>query len=354
MLARQRGVGGFTKLVALKRILPAMASNEALRLMFLEEARLAARLSHPNVVQIFDLGIDNGSYFIAMEYVPGPDLRTVIRLCTRIPLQLPVVVALRIAADVAAGLCAAHTCTNERGEAVPIVHRDVSPHNILLTREGIAKLTDFGVSKAADSAARTRTGMVKGKVAYMAPEQLEPSIGAFGPRADLFSLGLVLYEMLTLVAPFRLKDDVSSIRAVLKGDVIDPRKLREDIPDSVARLIADCLEQDPARRIASASELRTRLDREQLAHDRGHTSVAAFIEDLVQEALRTGEVDEPTSTLGPGHMDKTSRETPQPSTASGEAVEGSAVHSAVVKGAAVKGAAVKGAAGSRGRRPPRE
>jgi serine/threonine protein kinase len=200
--ARRSGVEGFQKIVAIKKILPHIAGNDEFITMFADEAKLAAQLNHPNIVHIFDLGkIESGGYFIAMEFVEGRDLRAILKSAREIGQPLPVPLSIYIACKIAAALDYAHRRRESDGRELKIVHRDVSPQNILISYEGDIKLCDFGIAKAASKASQTESGALKGKVRYMSPEQ------AWGKpidrRSDLFSLGAVLFEMLTEQPLFR-------------------------------------------------------------------------------------------------------------------------------------------------------
>src|SRR5262249_8719905 len=171
-LARQHGPEGFLRSVVLKCVLPSLSNNAEFVRMFLDEARVAARISHPNVVQIIELERDDRGFFIAMEYVDGWNLRTVLRVMSSRQVQMPTEIACRLISDVCAGLHAAHTLPTEDGTRRGVVHRDVSPANILISQAGIAKLTDFGIAKAMGSLQVTKPGTMKGKAPYMAPEQI--------------------------------------------------------------------------------------------------------------------------------------------------------------------------------------
>ena len=202
--AKRTGVEGFQKIVAIKKILPHLADDEEFVTMFADEAKLAAQLNHPNIIHIYDLGkIQAGGYFIAMEYVDGRDLRgrSSSRRHATLGVPLPVPLAVYIASKVASALDYAHRRRDAEGHELNIVHRDVSPQNILISYEGDIKLCDFGIAKAASKASKTQSGALKGKIQYMSPEQ------AWGKpidrRSDLFSLGVVLHELLTGERLFR-------------------------------------------------------------------------------------------------------------------------------------------------------
>ena len=193
--AKRTGVEGFEKIVAVKRILPHLSENQEFVDMFVHEAKVVAGLTHPNIVQIFDLGRIGHSYYIAMEYVHGRDLRTTENRAREKGLRLPLDLSLRIVSQVCAALDYAHRRRDETGRPMQIVHRDVSPPNILISYEGDVKLVDFGIARAATKAPSTERGVLRGKLLYMSPEQAwgRPIDG----RSDVFSLGVVLYELVT-------------------------------------------------------------------------------------------------------------------------------------------------------------
>ena len=228
-LARLIGVEGFERRVAIKRILPHLSESEEFRAMFLDEARLAAQLTHPNIVHIYDFGKVDDYYFIAMEYVDGVDIGRLIRRAKERP--VPFELAARILADVCAGLHFAHNAVDPIGRKLDVVHRDVTPQNVLVSYDGMVKLVDFGIAKAQFAAGRTRPGVVKGKYAYMSPEQVEgrPLDG----RSDVFSAGICLYEMLTGVPLFRRDDVTASMREIRDGKPIHPEKHRRDVPEEL-------------------------------------------------------------------------------------------------------------------------
>ncbi len=217
--ARRSGVEGFQKIVAIKKILPHLADNEGFIAMFADEAKLAAQLNHPNIVHIYDLGkIEAGGYFIAMEHVEGRDLRAILESARELGMPLPVPLAVYVASKVASALDYAHRRRDGDGRDLHIVHRDVSPQNILISYEGDIKLCDFGIAKAASKVSQTESGALKGKIQYMSPEQ------AWGKpidrRSDLFSLGTVLYELLTEQKLFPGESDMTvleKVRAAVAG-----------------------------------------------------------------------------------------------------------------------------------------
>ena len=252
-VGRQAGVGGFERRVVVKRIHPNLAHDAEFVHMFLEEARLAARVAHPNVVAVVDAGKAGEDYFLIMEYVPGRDLGFLVNAAKRRGVVVPTGVACRIVADLCAGLHAAHAYKTEDGRAVPIVHRDVSPGNVLVSMDGTVKLTDFGVAKASDSASRTRAGVVKGKLYYLSPERVAGEPG--DARSDLFAVGIVLYVLLTQQHPFQRPNDHQTLRALRHAELPDPRPVRGDVPAALDRILLRALAKDPADRFQTARAL---------------------------------------------------------------------------------------------------
>jgi serine/threonine protein kinase len=251
--AKRSGVEGFEKVVAVKRILPHLSDNKEFVDMFVDEAKMVAGLTHPNIVQIFDLGRIEKSYYIAMEYVQGRDLRSILRRArergTRVPLDLCALVASRVCS----ALEYAHRKKDDRGQPMMTVHRDISPQNILISFEGDVKLTDFGIAKAASKATVTEAGALRGKLLYMSPEQ------AWGKpmdrRSDLFSLGIVFYEMVTDRKPFLGSSEVSILETVRECKVMPPRSLNPEIAPALERVVMKALERDPDRRYQDAAEM---------------------------------------------------------------------------------------------------
>jgi TonB family protein len=252
--ARRTGVEGFQKIVAIKKILPHIADNDEFITMFADEAKLAAELNHPNIVHIYDLGkIQAGGYFIAMEYVEGTDLRSILRRGRHAGLPMPVPLAVYVASKVASALDYAHRRRDARGEDLHIVHRDVSPQNILISHEGEIKLCDFGIAKADRKVSQTESGSLKGKLQYMSPEQ------AWGKpidhRSDLFSLGSVLHEMLTGERLFRGATDMVVLELVRKAEVVAPSQRNPDVPAALDAVVLKALARDRDARYATGAEM---------------------------------------------------------------------------------------------------
>lgn len=244
-LAQTEGPSGFQKTLVVKRMLEHLADNDEFVRMFQREARLAALLTHTNVVQIYELGAIDGVQFISMEYVDGAALHDLARGAWRNGLSLPLELVCCAIADAALGLAAAHELCDESGQRLGIVHRDISPDNLMMNREGVTKILDFGVAKAADGE-KTAAGMVKGKLPYLAPEQV---LGrTIDGRTDLYALGVTFYGLVTGKRPFSGKGDVDTMERILKGDARPPWELNPALPKRVNDLILRLLAKEPADR----------------------------------------------------------------------------------------------------------
>jgi serine/threonine-protein kinase len=256
-LARHIGVEGFERRVAIKRILPHLSDSEEFRSMFLDEARLAAQLAHPNVVHIYDLGRAGDYDFIAMEFVDGVDLGQLIRQGRKHP--VPFELAARILSDVCGALHYAHRISDASGRALELVHRDVSPQNVLVSWDGVVKLVDFGIAKAAFAAGRTRPGVVKGKYAYMSPEQVEGR--SLDGRSDIFSAGICLYELVTGMPLYRRDDATESMREIRDGKPIAPERFRPDVPAALTAVMRRALARSRDDRYPDAAAMQLDLER---------------------------------------------------------------------------------------------
>jgi eukaryotic-like serine/threonine-protein kinase len=257
-LARQTGVQGFEKVLVIKKILPHLASQERFVQMFLDEARLAARFNHPNIVQIFDLGQDQDVFFIAMEYIHGEDIKSLVRRCAKKKKRIPIEHIVKIFSGVMDGLHYAHQQTDLDGQKGGIVHRDVSPHNVIVSFEGGVKLVDFGIAKARSEISTTIPGRVKGKHAYMSPEQCRGM--DIDGRSDVFSAGVVMYELLTWTRLFKRKSDLDTLKAVVAGDVRPPSDLRPEIDADLQDIVMRALAQNREERFQTAQEMQMALD----------------------------------------------------------------------------------------------
>lgn len=279
-VARARGPQAFQKLVALKRVLPHLEQEEEFVAMFLEEARLAATLDHPNIVQVIELGQSPHGYFLTMEHVHGVDLRALLRQAARTE-AIPLGCALGIASALAAGLHYAHERTGPDGQPMGLVHRDVSPSNVLITYDGVVKLVDFGVAKAAAQTARTRATMLKGKVGYMSPEQCRGI--PVDRRSDVFSLGVLLYELTTLHRPFYEDNHFAALNRIVQGEYERPSALVPDYSPGLEQIVMQALDPDPARRYPTARAMLDDLER--LAQAQGVRASSAVLADYVVEQL---------------------------------------------------------------------
>lgn len=279
-LAQRIGAEGFARTVAIKTILAVGAEEEGVTL-FLDEARVASYLEHAAIVQTVDLGFEDDTLFIAMDYVPGPALSRIIRDLKKAGRVLPPHVVAHVGARVASALDYAHRrATAPDGRPLALVHRDVTPQNILLTRDGLVKLTDFGVARASVQTHRTRTGQVRGKAAYMAPEQVRA--GALDGRTDVFALGLVLYEAATALRVYQRSTDIMSMRAILTDEVPPVRTTRTDVPEDLARVIEKALAKQPEERWQTAQEMSEALQRVHRTHAVAliETEIKALIDEL--------------------------------------------------------------------------
>jgi serine/threonine-protein kinase len=248
-LAEQEGPGGFNKELVIKRILPTYADDSKFTTMFLDEARLAAQLSHPKIAQIYELGEIDGQYFIAMEYIQGIDLDVLLNIAMDKGEPMPIPVVCKILMDVLEALDYAHEFIDRDGQPAGLVHRDVSPHNVLVSNDGIVKLCDFGVAKAKANQTKTQPGAVKGKFAYMAPEQIQ-NARDLDRRADVFAAGILFYELLTGVKPFG--DELAAVNAIIAQPHPDPRTHRDDIPPELANIIDHALAKSRDERYPDA------------------------------------------------------------------------------------------------------
>ena len=252
-VARQTGAGGFEKLVVIKRLLPHLAEDSHFVAMLLDEARIAARLSHPNVCQVYDLGEAEGHYYIAMEHLEGTPSSLLLRRARRAGQRLEVGLAAALLKQAAEGLDHAHALKDAEGKSVGLVHRDVSPSNLFVTATGIVKVLDFGVAKSQDALARTHTGALKGKYAYMSPEQV---IGnPVDRRSDVFSLGVVLFELMTAQRLFWRDSEYKMFQAIVEDPVPSLVEVRPGLPPKVAQVADRALSRDPDKRFKTAGEM---------------------------------------------------------------------------------------------------
>ena len=286
-LARQMGLEGFEKTVVLKRIRPHLGDKKSFVKMFLNEAKLAAQLNHPNIIQIHDLGKVGDSYFIAMEYLFGRDMRRVIPKAEAQGIPFPIVYACKIASQVLEGLYYAHQKSDVHGKALGIVHRDVTPENIFVSFDGGVKVLDFGIAKAANQVEMTRAGEIKGKLSYMSPEQCMGK--PLDHRSDIFSLGVVLYEWVTGFKLFTGESDVAVLKSITDGKIYRPSYFKQDVPEQVELILMKALEKDPAARYQSSWEMQYDLDKF-LANNEftpSNQHLATFMKQLFVDEIET-------------------------------------------------------------------
>jgi serine/threonine protein kinase len=246
-------VQGFKKQVAIKRVLPHLAQNKSFISMFLDEARLGARLNHANIVTVFDIGAADNTYFIVMEYIDGCNLKTIIEQFRQMGRRLPVKESIYIGMETCRGLSYAHELADDEGQALSIVHRDISPPNILLSKRGEIKVTDFGLAKATTQLEKTDPGVVKGKFSYLSPEAARGE--AVDARADIFALGVVLWEMIAGRRLFLGETDYRTVELVQQANIPSLRQLNPEVDADLEEVLLKSLTRDPRERFSSAREL---------------------------------------------------------------------------------------------------
>ncbi|MCC6332660.1 MAG: DUF2378 family protein [Myxococcales bacterium] len=305
-LAKQKGVAGFEKLVVVKTLLAHLKEDQEFVNMFFDEARIAAVLTHPNIAQIYDLGEDKGEYYIAMEYVHGLSLRDVLVHATETKGGMPLALKCRVIADAANALDFAHQAKTPSGQPLDLIHRDVSPQNILIGFNGAVKLIDFGVAKAANKLVRTATGIIKGKYAYMSPEQ------AYGKdldgRSDVFGLGIVFWEILCTERLFKRENETDTLRAVVGATIHPPSQLDRQVPKALDAIVMKALDREREARYQTGGELRQAIEgflaKQRLPATSAH--LAAFMRELFPEDVElepvltaSGEVTHSTDKSAP-------------------------------------------------------
>jgi serine/threonine-protein kinase len=286
-LARMDGPGGFQKWVAIKRIHPHLVEDDSFIHMFLDEARIAARISHSNVATVFDLGEHEDTYWIAMEYLHGEPLREVMRRTEELATPMPPEIACRVIADAAEGLHAAHELLGKNGEKLGLVHRDVTPHNLFVTYEGTTKVVDFGIAKFSSRMSNTRAGTLKGKLAYMSPEQVHGE--GIDRRTDIFALGVVLWELTTGQRLFRMENDLDTLAKVQECSVPRPSSIVRGYPIDLEKIVMKALSKNRGERFKTAREfsraLQSLLMRRGLfiASDEVSTYMKQIFEDRIKK-----------------------------------------------------------------------
>lgn len=277
--ATMPGVGGFEKTVAIKKILPHLAENEEFIAMLVDEARIIVSLNHANIAQVYDLGKLDDTYYIAMEYVHAVDLADILKDLKGRGQTVPIAHATYIAGCICAGLHVAHAKTDEMGRPQNIVHRDVSPHNVLVSFGGDVKIIDFGVAKARGKETHTKAGVIKGKLLYMAPEQAMAK--DIDGRADLFAAGLILYSMLTNQLPFEGENEFQIYNNILSKEVVPPKVINPSVPEDLNQIVMMLLQRDPNKRYQDGYSAKADLDRclHSIAPGYSVGRLSAWIED---------------------------------------------------------------------------
>jgi eukaryotic-like serine/threonine-protein kinase len=257
-VGRLTGAAGFARTVAIKRMHPHLSRDREFAAMFVDEARLAARIHHPNVVQTLDVETSEGELFVVMEYLQGESLATLMRLARAREIKMPLPIAVRILIDVLYGLQAAHEATSEKGQALDLVHRDISPQNVLVGADGVARVIDFGVAKAVGRLITTKEGYVKGKLSYMAPEQISRDL--VDRRTDVYAAAVVLWELLTMRRLFKASSEGHVMHRIMRGDVAKPSSVVPEVPADIDAIVMRGLAVDPAARFPTAQEMASALE----------------------------------------------------------------------------------------------
>ncbi|MFO0613865.1 MAG: serine/threonine-protein kinase [Polyangiaceae bacterium] len=252
-VAESAGIEGFKKRVAIKRVLPTLSNKKRFISMFLDEARLSAHLSHSNCVQTFDIGVGDNAYFIVMEYVDGADLKAVIDYLRNNNRQFPVEIAVLLTVRICEGLTYAHELTGTQGEPMQIVHRDMSPPNILITKYGEVKIVDFGLAKASSQLEKSEPGIIKGKFSYLSPEAALG--GEVDHRTDIFATGIILWELLAGKRLFLGDTDFATVKQVQQATIPPLSQFRKDVPEELERIIRRSMAKDVSARYSSARDL---------------------------------------------------------------------------------------------------
>jgi len=280
--ARALGPGGFQRDVVVKRILPEHGRDSEFIRMFVDEAKILGMLHHPNVVQVYDFGEDNGVLFLALEYVEGPSLSRVLRTLRGANKRMPPPIVAFVAREICRALACVHELRDAKGRPLGAIHRDVTPSNVVLTPAGEVKLLDFGVATFKDALQATKSGTVKGKPAYLAPEQLEGK--SIDGRVDVFALGIVMHEMLTLQHLFAGDSDLGTVKQIMEMDIPRPSAGRGDVPEALDQIVMRALERDRSKRFATAAEMVAALDDFVVASKLHVDDVVTFVRAVAEAA----------------------------------------------------------------------
>lgn len=281
--ARLYGAEGFERDLVIKKILPQWSSDRDFTTMLIDEAKIAVQLTHPNIIQVYELGREDGVYYIAMEYLNGVDLRRIVQKASSLQKKVPQEVSLMILIDLLEGLAYAHSKKDGQGNPLEIIHRDISPQNILVSYDGTSKITDFGIARAASKSHETMTGVIKGKFAYMSPEQANQE--SLDQRSDLFSVAIILYEILTGERLFYRGSEVDTLDRIRRGHVTFSEEAEKSIPEEIKGVLRKALAKDREARYTDAMAFRealldfARSSKQKLRRER----VASFVCELFEE-----------------------------------------------------------------------
>ena len=321
--ALEQGVEGFERYVALKRLLPHLAEDASFIKAFVREAKLASLLTHINIVQIYELGRVGTEYFISMEYINGRDVRQILRHARKVTGPAPIHVTVGLILQLCEALDYAHTKIDDSGQPLGLVHRDVSPSNLLVTNQGHLKVIDFGIAKAQSAQLRTQTGRVKGKLAYMAPEAISGSRD-LDARSDVWAVGVILHEMLTARPLFASKNEYQTLLKVQRVEITAPSTFNQSVPAELDAIVWKALARDPDQRFASAAELRLELERVRTRYNlhTGYRDIAQWLDWAFGQEAPGGFSG--GHTLDPSQISismRTPTPTPRPRSDDDEAVE---------------------------------
>lgn len=282
--ATSTGPGGFERTVVIKRILPASSADPTFVRMFVAEAKILGMLNHPNVVQAYDFGEADGTLFLVLEYADGPSLYRAIQALRLMGRVMPVVIAAHFAHEICRALDYVHRLQGSDGEPMRVVHRDVTPSNVVLTSAGALKLLDFGVARYSATPAFSEQGAIRGKAAYLAPEALrgDPIDG----RVDIFALGVVLHEMLTLKDLFASESNLGTLHKVLEMEIPRPSLGRPEVPADLDAIVMRALERDPARRYGCAADMARDLNEFVVSAQLRTDQIVAFVSEVQIELAR--------------------------------------------------------------------
>lgn len=286
--AESEGLQGFKKQVAIKRVLPHLSEKKRFIAMFLDEARLSAQLTHSNCVQVFDIGVGDNAYFIVMEFVDGANLKTIAETIKRQGRDFPVAAAAFIGSEICKGLSYAHEMRDSNGQEMAIVHRDMSPPNVLITKHGEIKIVDFGLAKASSQLEKSEPGIIKGKFSYLSPEAAQGQ--EVDARTDIYAVGIILWELLTSQRLFLGETDFQTVKRVQAGVIPPPSQFNQRVPPELERIILRSLAKDIGARYQTAKELGQDLVRFMFGygHPVGTFEIATLVQGTMRDRQRRG------------------------------------------------------------------